>query len=39
MHLWNRKLMIVRLILAVMASWIAGSTADAAAPWEEHGKL
>lgn len=27
------------LALAVTAAWIAGSTAQAAAPWDEHGKL
>lgn len=39
MRLWNANPMLAGLVFVGLASWIASNTADAAAPWEEHGKL
>lgn len=38
MRLWNGKSML-RGCVVVAIGWIAGNTGEAAAPWEEHGKL
>jgi hypothetical protein len=39
MRLWNGKSMLLGCVVAVAVGSMAASTAEAAAPWEEYGKL